>query len=129
RALQYQFECGCIERIADQCIGQAQAEAIERAGDRPAGILESLAPQILHGGVDAGLNELKCGCHDARTSLGTSYVPAWVAARMSSNCAAVTGSKRTLSPGLNRAGRGWAASNRRIGVVPIRCQPPGLSSG
>jgi len=51
------------------------------------------------------------------------------AAAIVSNSEALTGSKRTLSPGLSNAGGFERASKRRIGVAPIKCHPPGLSTG
>ncbi len=101
------FQGGRIFRIAHQEVGGAESEGIggTRGGDAVLG--ETEAAEILHGGEEAGGEDVQAG--QARASR--------------------EGRKRMRSP-IRRRGGGEAARSKRLSVVrPMRRQPPGEASG
>src|SRR5262249_55558678 len=123
------LEGGRVVLVADKAIGEAEGEGVEGSGDRHADRLKAVATEILHRRVEAWRCDLQRGAHGGSSSGRAGGPPFVIAACSASNSLLPTASKRTASPGANKAGRGQARSKRRIGVVPMRCQPPGLSSG
>ena len=95
------FEPGGVRRVSDQCVCRAQRKKIHCAARRNASGARVLAPEVLYSEVGRRLED-----RDHRTR-----------------------SKRTRSPAARRAGRSRTGSNMSLSVVPMMCQPPGVSSG
>ena len=100
--------------VAHQQVGQPGRVPVRRAAGAVALGRKPRAPQVLHGGQRAGVQDA-----DAHA------VPSFSASL--ANCSAVMAVKRMRSPAAYRGGR--SGSNSSSGVRPISCQPPGDATG
>ena len=98
--------------IPDQKIGDAKRQPVHRPGDGYPFLLMADAPVILHGRQLAGVQ-------DVADHAGAS----------STDSSGASARKRTTSPIARSAGGVRRASKRRSAVRPMRCQPPGDTSG
>ena len=114
RPAQRDLESGRGNVIANQGIGERACWSIHGAAATDAEPRQTLPPSILHRGQQTRLQHL----HIHRRMSG--HV---------ANSAASMRRKRTRSPGASRHGDSADASNKRCGVRPIRCQPPGKARG
>ena len=126
-------------RIADDGVGGTQGHGIERPRHRDAEVLIPAPAEVLQRGIEPGATTLSAGF-----MLGHALPRPGPGARLRARDATLrpplgmpghrarrARSARTApwSPAANRTGRSRRVSHRRTGVRPMRCQPPGLSSG
>ena len=125
------LEARRVRRIADERIGEPEADAVHRAGGRHAERHEADAAEILQRVEQAGAHDLQ-RAHDLISS-DVAQRPVERAgldlARDASNSARSMRWKVSESPGARNTGCSRRWSNIQSGVRPIRCQPPGLSNG
>src|SRR5215468_3814487 len=105
------------------------ARGVERAGDRDAEFLITEPAEILNGRVQAGRHDLERRRHAASSVEAGRYSRRSAANRILAKASRSIASNSMASPDANNAGGEARSSKIRIGVVPIKCQPPGLSSG
>src|SRR4029077_15745265 len=129
RSLEQDLQRGRVVGIAGNAIGQSMACAIERARYGHAKSLIAVAAEILDGRVHPGRHDLDSRPHTGSSVEAGRYSRRSVADRILAKASRSIGSNSTASPGANSAGGEASASKIWIGVVPMRCQPPGLSSG
>ena len=114
-------------RIARDDVRDGQADRIEGARDRNAEALKPMPSAILQ--ARRGTRFENCEGRFHPHSTGSGFQPAAARWRSAAASTLSTGTKRTRSPGLSSGSSCRAISQSTTGVDPIRCQPPGLSSG
>ena len=121
------LERGFMGRIAHQDIGDSQADTIKRTGNRDAEALIALAPAILKRRSHTRVDDAERGGHGP--SLHAGVQPSAASRWISPASLASTGLKQTRSPAWKRGSFRRFRSQGMMGVYPMICQPPGLSSG
>ena len=106
------FQRGRIFGVPCEQVGDPQGEAVQRPARRNTVARKAGAAQVLNRGQNAGMQHLE-GVYGRHVSTSSG--------RMASNF--------TVSPMSRSEGGCRCGSNSSIGVQPMICQPPGLSTG
>src|SRR5207247_733391 len=118
---------------ADQQVGCAQTDRIERTANRDAQPLKTYPSEVLHGGQKSRLEDME-RCAHAATPSGSGHgvifrAPSAIRCDSSSYSDNETGAKLTVSPGARRGEEPVACSQSGTGDRPMTCQPQGVSIG